>query len=317
MATDRDLPAVTRDGVEVAIRANIELPREIEMALRYGAQGIGLYRSEFLFLGHSPRLPTEEDHYRTYLDVAGRVAPHPAIVRTLDLGGEKYFHEVLGRPGGNPVLGLRGIRLCLARPDIFVPQLRGLLRAAAERPNLKAMLPLVTNPDEIRQVRGMLAAQTQQLAAAGLAARGDLELGIMIEVPAAALAADVLAREADFFSIGTNDLIQYALAVDRGDESVAHLYQPLHAGVLRMVRMAIDSAAKHGRPVAMCGEMAADVESVGLLVGLGLRELSVQPRAIAAVRRAVRATHAAGALRQAEELLEGQPSGFEENRGRR
>jgi phosphotransferase system enzyme I (PtsI) len=303
----RELPSTTRDGVEMTIRANIEFPSEVELALRFGARGVGLYRSEFLFLTQSPQLPSEEEHYHTYRQIAEQVAPHPAIIRTLDLGGEKYFHEVLGNQESNPVLGLRAVRLCLQRLDIFRPQLRGLLRAATQE-NLQIMLPLVTTPDEILQVRRLLAEEAEQLRSEGVAVRGDVPLGIMVEVPAAAIAADVLAREADFFSLGTNDLIQYSLAVDRGNEAVSYLYQPLHPGVLRMVRFVADSARRQGIPVAMCGEMAADVAAIGLLIGLGLRELSVQPRSVAAVRRAVSGVDS----REAEEWAERQldlPSG--------
>jgi phosphotransferase system enzyme I (PtsI) len=281
-----DAPAVTRDGVEIILRANIEFPSEVDTAIRFGARGIGLYRSEFLFLSRSPQLPTEEEHYQTYLEMAERVHPHPAIIRTLDLGGEKFFHEVLDSRETNPVLGLRAIRFCLKRPDIFRPQLRGLLRAATIG-NIHIMVPLVTTAEEIREVRKMLAAEAEQLKAAGHEVCANVPLGIMIEVPAAAAAADILAREVDFFSIGTNDLIQYSLAVDRGNQTVSYLYQPHHPGVLRMLKFAVDSARERGIPVSLCGEMAADIESVGLLLGLGLRELSVPPRAIPDIREVI------------------------------
>ncbi len=296
-------PARTRDGVPVTVRANIEFPREVETALDYGSQGIGLYRSEFLFLTRSPALPTEEEHYETYRRIGESVAPNPAIVRTLDLGGEKYFHAVLDRDEANPVLGLRAIRLCLKRPDIFRPQIRGILRAAAHAP-LSMMIPLVTTSEEVRAVRRMVAREAEALAAEGVEARGDLPIGIMVEVPAAAAAADLLARESDFFSIGTNDLIQYSLAVDRGNDSVNYLYQPLHPAVLRMLRFTIESARQAGIPVALCGEMAADPALAALLVGLGLRELSVQPRAIGRVREAIRVIRADEAAGLAEQALQ-------------
>jgi phosphotransferase system enzyme I (PtsI) len=306
MGPAEEQPAVTTDGVRVVLRANIEFPGDADSAERFGAEGIGLYRSEFLFLTCSPELPTEEQHFEAYREIADRVAPHPAVIRTFDLGGEKYFHEVLARDSADPVLGLRGVRLCLRRPDVFRPQLRGLLRAAGAVPaaDVRIMLPLVTTAGEVRQVRALLDEEIAQLRAEGLPARADAPLGTMIEVPGAAVAADSLARESDFFSIGTNDLIQYALAVDRGNEAVSYLYQPLHPGVLRMLKFIVESAQRQGIPVSLCGEMAADVGSVGLLVGLGLRELSVQPRSLAAVRQAVREVDASRAARLAEEVLE-------------
>lgn len=302
-AVAQEEPARTRDGVEIVLRANIEFPQEVDTALRFGAAGIGLYRSEFLFLSRSPDMPTEEEHYRTYLEIARRVAPHPAVIRTLDLGGEKYFHEVLDRGESNPVLGLRAVRLCLQRPDIFRPQLRGLLRASPQA-NLRIMLPLVTTPEEVRSVRRLLDDEARSLAEEGVAVRSDVALGVMIEVPAAALAADILAHEADFFSIGTNDLFQYALAVDRGNEAVNYLYQPSHPGVLRMLKFIVDSAGRQGIPVSLCGEMGADPELTGLLVGLGLRELSVQPRALPAVRAALAEVDSERAREETDAALE-------------
>jgi phosphotransferase system enzyme I (PtsI) len=303
MARARDLPAITRDGTEIALRCNIELPGEVERAIEFGAEGIGLYRSEFLFLSRAPSLPTDEEHERTYREIGAKFAPHPVVVRTFDLGGEKYFHEVLQPDDVHPVLGLRGIRLCLRRPDIFRPQLRGLVAAAAAHENLRVMLPLVTSADEIREVRVLLQEEARKLEAEGRPARPDLPLGIMVEVPATALAADVLAGEADFFSIGTNDLIQYALAVDRRSDDLAGLYQPTHPAVLRMLKLIVDGAQGWGIPVAICGEMAADPRLVPLLIGLGLRDLSVQPRAVAAVREAVREVDVQEAEQRAQRAL--------------
>ncbi len=299
-AATRDLPAVTQDGVEIVLRANVEFPDEAAVAMRYGARGIGLYRSEFLFVARAPQLPDEDDHYRTYRDLAERVAPHPVVVRTLDLGGEKYFHEVLDRAEPNPVLGLRGLRLCLKRPEIFVPQLRALLRASAHA-DIRVLLPLVTSVEEVREVRRILAREAAALREAGSACRPDVPLGAMIETPAAAMTADLLARETDFLSIGTNDLIQYALAVDRANPSVAALYEPLHPAVLRMIRFAVRAGKACGIPVALCGEMAAVPDLIPMLLGLGLRELSCPPRAVARVREAVRATEILSAVRDIEE----------------
>jgi phosphotransferase system enzyme I (PtsI) len=299
-AATRDLPSVTADGVEIVLRANVEFPDEAAVATRFGARGIGLYRSEFLFVARAPQLPDEEDHYRTYRDLAERVAPHPVVVRTLDLGGEKYFHEVLDRAETNPVLGLRGLRLCLKRPEIFVPQLRALLRASAHA-NLRILLPLVTSVDEVREVRRILAREAAALRAAGGVCRPDVPLGAMIETPAAAMTADLLAREVDFLSLGTNDLIQYALAVDRGNPSVAALYEPLHPGVRRMLRFVVRAGKAAGIPVSLCGEMASVPDLIPTLLGLGLRELSCPPRAVPRVRDAIRATEIARAARDIEE----------------
>jgi phosphotransferase system enzyme I (PtsI) len=302
MAVARDLPVVTRDGVEVALRANIEFPEEVASALRYGARGIGLYRSEFLFVSRAPAIPTEVEHYRTYREVAEKVAPHPAVIRTLDLGGEKYFHQVLDRTEPNPTLGLRAVRLCLKRPDIFRPQVRGLLRAAAHA-DLRVLLPFITSPAEVREIRRILREEGESLRAEGIEHRDTLPVGVMIEVPAAAVAADLLAKEADFLSLGTNDLIQYTLAVDRGNESVAPLYEPLHPAVLRMISFVVRSARARAIPVSICGEMAANPALAPLLLGLGLRELSVPPRSVATVRAAIRGIDAARATRVAEEAL--------------
>ncbi len=303
MVSCRDLPAVTRDGVEVAVRANIEFPSEVDRAIRFGAQGIGLYRSEFLFLSRSPQLPSEEDHFQTYLEVAEKVDPDPCLIRTLDLGGEKYFHEVLEGHETNPVLGMRGIRFCLNRPAVFRPQLRGLLRAAAIQANLRCMLPLVTSADQIRAVRELLAEEADKLRREGVEVRSDFPVGVMIEVPAAALAADLLAEEADFFSLGTNDLTQYALAVDRGNESLERLYEPFHPGVLRLLRLAVGHAEAKGIPVSLCGEMAADPKAVGLLVGMGLTDLSVHPGAVGPVRESVRRLDSRQARKLASAVL--------------
>lgn len=303
IAEGRDLPAATKDGVEVVLRANIEFAEELPSVIRFGARGVGLYRSEFLFLAHAPSFPGEEEHYRAYREIADKVAPHAAVIRTLDLGGEKYFHEVLeGEGETNPVLGLRAVRLCLSRPDVFRPQIRGILRAAAHG-DVRVMIPLVTTAEEIREVRRILAEEAESLKADGKPCRGDMPVGIMVETPAAALTADLLARESDFLSLGTNDLIQYALAVDRGNASVAYLYDPLHAAVLRMIRGVAEAGRAAGIPVSLCGEMAADPALAPLLVGLGLRELSMQPRAIGAVRDSIRAMVAAEAERKAEEAI--------------
>ena len=281
------LPCETRDSVPIQLMANVDLVEEIEDAKRFGACGVGLYRSEFLYIENSPRLPTEEDHLELYERILDAVHPEPVVIRTFDLGGRKLAKEVMETEEDNPVLGLRGIRLTLARPQIFRTQLRALYRAAVGR-NLWILLPMVSNLQEIHQFKRFAAKIQAELREEGTDFDPDCRLGIMIEVPSAALTADILAREVDFFSIGTNDLIQYALAVDRNNEHVSYLYRPLHPAILRMLHFVIDSAAKAGIEVSMCGEMAADRHYAPLLLGMGLRRLSVSPRAIPEVKTQIR-----------------------------
>ncbi len=282
-----ELPPVTLDGTRLKVMANIDLPEEVDDVRRFGAAGIGLYRSEFLYIEKSPELPTEEEHLEIYRSMIEAAAPDPAIIRTYDLGGRKIAREVMDTQEANPVLGLRGIRLTLARLDIFKTQLRALMRATVYG-DLWIMLPLVTIPEEVREFRRVSDQVMEELQAEGLPYRRDFKLGIMIEVPAAALITDILAREVDFFSIGTNDLIQYALAVDRANEHVADLYRPLHPGMLRMLKLIVQNARAAGIEVGLCGEMAADARMTAVLLGCGLRRLSVSPRRIPAIKRRVR-----------------------------
>ncbi|MCM2270282.1 MAG: phosphoenolpyruvate--protein phosphotransferase [Thermoanaerobaculia bacterium] len=279
-------PAVTRDGVTIELLGNIDLPEELEIYATSGARGIGLYRSEFLYMETDPRLPSEDDHVRIYRRLLDAAAPHPAVIRTYDLGGRKLAREMMGSSEENPVLGLRGIRLTLARPQLFRTQLRGLLRAGVDRP-LWIMAPLVTRVEEVRALRRELAVVEEELAAEGVPFARDFKVGIMIEVPAAATIADLLAREVDFFAIGTNDLIQYTLAVDRDNQEVADLYQPLHPAILRMLRFVAEQGSRAGIPVSLCGEMGGDARWTPLLVGLGLRRISAHPRSLQRLRRVI------------------------------
>ncbi|HEY0781995.1 MAG TPA: phosphoenolpyruvate--protein phosphotransferase [Thermoanaerobaculia bacterium] len=303
LRSTRELRSVSQDGAEIHLMANVDLPEEIEEVLQYGAAGVGLYRSEFLYIEKSPRLPTEDEHVAIYRRLIEAAAPYPAIIRTYDLGGRKLAREVMDTQEENPVLGLRGIRLTLARREVFRTQVRALLRAGLYG-DLWVMLPLVSTLDELRQYRAFTAEIEEELKREGVPFSTDIRLGVMIEVPAAAMMADILAREVDFFSIGTNDLIQYSLAVDRNNEHVAYLYQPLHPAILRMLRFVVDSARAAGIEVGLCGEMAADTRYALLLVGLGLRRLSMSPRRIPEIKTAIRELSVTDLTRLAEGCME-------------
>lgn len=288
------LPAVTRDGVRVTVRANLELAEEVSALERYHAEGIGLFRSEFLYLKAAPSMPGVEQQraaYERLLDAAGG---HPVVVRTYDLGGEKGIGPVRGE---NPALGLRGLRYCLAHPELFQTQLTALCLASA-RGDLRILLPMVTSLAEVRAARRHLERASES---AGLARPPSL--GIMVEVPSAALMAAELAPESDFFSIGTNDLAQYGLAVDRANPDVAALYQPLHPAILRMIRMVCEAARAHGRPVSVCGELAADPLGIAVLLGMGITELSVTPVAIGGVKEQIGMVDTVRAAALAEKAL--------------
>jgi len=281
------LEARTIDGVVLRARANIDLLEEIPTAVASGAEGVGLYRSEFLYLACAPALPTEDQHAELYARLCEAMFPHRVIIRTLDLGGEKYFHEVLEPEGQNPVLGVRAVRFTLKHPELFKPQLRGLLRASI-RKNLAIMFPLITTLDELDQCLALLETCEAELAAEGVPFDPDLPVGIMVEVPCCALTAEAFAPKVNFFSIGTNDLIQYLMAIDRNNESVAALYDPMNPAVLRCIAHVCDVGRAHGLKVSVCGEVAADTAMTPLLVGLGVTDLSMSPASLLEVKSAVR-----------------------------
>jgi len=286
--------AVTRDGVRVLVRANLELPEELAALERWHAEGVGLFRSEFLYLKAAPRTPGIEEQRAAYEELLVAALPHPVVVRTYDLGGEK---DIAPAAGENPALGRRGLRYCLAHPNLFDEQLTALC-LASRRGELRVLLPMVTSLGELREAKSRLAAAA---ARCGVVAP---PLGVMVEVPSAALLAERLAAEADFFSIGTNDLTQYALAVDRANPEVSSLYRHLHPAVLRLIRMVVDVGRAHGRPVAVCGEMASEAAGIAVLLGLGIHEVSVTPVAIPSVKETLAQLDSAAATEAAQRALE-------------
>ncbi len=280
------LPANTADGITLQIMGNIGLPEEVVSVKNYGGDGIGLYRTEFQYLGHS-RFPTEEQLFDKYRDVAEVMAPKPVTIRTLDINGDKAVARHSDPTEKNPALGLRGIRYCLKKTEVFKTQLRAILRAAAFG-NIRILFPMISSLDEIIEAKKMLDQAAYSLEKEDAEFDKNIGIGVMIEVPSAVIMADVIACEADFFSIGTNDLIQYTLAVDRGNRHVSHLYQPLHPAIMRMLRRVSDVARDTGIKLFMCGEMAGNPVYVPILLGLGMDELSMNPRSIPAVKRVIR-----------------------------
>jgi phosphotransferase system enzyme I (PtsI) len=309
LARLRRLPAVTRDGIQIRLEANLELPVELDLALANGAMGMGLVRTEFLFLNRAD-LPGEDEQYEFYAGLVRGMGGRPVTLRTLDAGGDKLPEALAASAAGaDPALGLRGIRLSLKERRLFDVQLAAMLRASREGP-LRILLPMVSTVGEIRRTREAIEQVSRRLRRRGVVLPEKTPpLGVMIEVPGAALAADALASEADFFAIGTNDLIQYTLAIDRSDEQVAHLYNPLHPGVLRLIEFAVEAAARRRIPVGICGEMAGDPRYTALLLGLGLRELSMGPGNLPRVKHRIRNLDMIAATRRAEAIMDQSDSG--------
>jgi phosphotransferase system enzyme I (PtsI) len=300
-STVKSLPAMTPDGRQVRIVANIELPEEVDSVKQHGAEGIGLYRSEFFYMNRKD-LPSEDEHYQAYRYVAEEMQGGEVIIRTLDLGGDKFISQLQVPHDMLPFLGWRAIRFCLARPDIFKIQLKAILRASAHG-NLKIMYPMISGIEEFQQANEILEECKQELRKRKVTFDEKIEVGAMIELPSAALTADLLAKEALFFSIGTNDLIQYSLAVDRTNEKVAYLYEPTHPAVLRMIKNIVDAAHNAKRWVGMCGEMAGEPAFIPMLLGLGLDELSMPSAIIPEVKYIIRAIKYQDAKIMAEKAL--------------
>ncbi len=299
----RDKPSVTADGVPIQLLCNIELPADTAHAHGVGAAGVGLYRTEFLYMNRSD-MSDEEEQYQAYVNVIQAVHG-PITIRTLDLGADKQVDSgrLMGPMPNNPALGLRAIRLCLKEQDMFRVQLRALLRASAHGP-VKIMLPMISNLDELLRARALIDDVKAELKNEGRRFDEQLAVGAMIEVPAAALAAPMLAQHCDFFSIGTNDLIQYTLAIDRVDDEVNYLYDPLHPAVLQLIHMSIDAGRRYGIPVSMCGEMAGDTHYTRLLLALGLTEFSMHPSSVLEVKKLIRESDLAALKATGQKLID-------------
>ena len=296
-----DVPAITEDNRRIHLHANLELPEEIDSIHSHGAEGIGLYRTEYLYLNRRT-LPNEEEQFQSYQMVVSRMKPHFVTLRTLDLGGDKFLSQIEMPKEMNPFLGWRAIRFCLAMPEIFKTQLRAILRASAFG-NVRIMYPLISGLEELQTANAILQECKTELARKKIPFDSKMKVGAMIEIPSAALTCDILAKEVDFFSIGTNDLIQYALAADRVNEKIAYLYDPAHPAVLRLIRDIIREGHRHKVTVSMCGEMAGDPELTLILVGLGLDEFSVSAVILPEIKLIIRCIKYSTAKRVADKVL--------------
>ena len=296
----RETPSTTLDGRHITLSANIEMPEDVELVKKSGADGIGLYRTEFFYI-NKDELPNEEEQYENYCKVARDVMPSSVIIRTLDLGGDKFMSALQLPEELNPFLGWRAIRFCLERVDVFKTQIRAVLRASALG-NIRMMYPMISGIDELRRANAVLEECRAELRAEGKPFNEEMEVGAMIEVPSAALVADLLAKEVDFFSIGTNDLIQYTIAVDRVNERIAHLYEPTHPAIIRLIKMVVNAAHAHNLWVGVCGEMASEITLTPLLVGLGVDELSTGAALVPRVKRAVQSLDVGVCLQLVDEV---------------
>jgi phosphotransferase system enzyme I (PtsI) len=295
-------PAVTLDGKPIHLSANIEDQHDVASVLAHGAEGVGLFRTEFLFINRESS-PTEEEQYHVYREVAAALKPNPVIIRTLDLGGDKFVSHLQLAQEMNPFLGWRAIRFCLAQPELFRAQLRAILRASAEG-NVKMMYPMISGLDELNRANALVEIYKNELRAEKIPFDENLEIGAMIEIPSAALIADTLAQRAKFFSIGSNDLIQYTLAADRTNEKVSHLYEPTHPAILRLIKTTVDASHRHGIWTGVCGEIAGDPVLVPLLLGLGVDELSAAPPIIPEIKYMIRRVKMSEAQALAEFALQ-------------
>ena len=296
------LPAETVDGYPLDLSANIEIPDEVEHVKQHGADGVGLFRTEFVYMNRE-HYPDEDEQFEIYKEVVETMSPKPVIFRTLDIGGDKFLTGGVPFKELNPFLGLRAVRLGLAKPDLFKHQLRAILRTSALG-KVKLMFPMISRVEEVLEVKKLLNEVREELKENNMSFSEDMEVGIMVEIPSAAITADILAKEVDFFSIGTNDLIQYTLAVDRVNERVAHLYEPFHPSILRLIRDTINAAHRNNVWVGLCGEMASDPMTAMILLGLGIDELSMGPIAIPEVKRLIRSIRLSDARRIAGEIME-------------